>query len=365
MNPFMTKVHQQIETLIPYQAGQSSSSLKKQANDNIIKLASNENPLGVCFKAKQAMQQAIEEVHLYPEQIDGMLNTLARHLGINSNQCLLGCGSENIIAMLIQVFNQKNSHILIPQYGFSAYRFNAQAHNAAFRIVATANMKLEVSSIIEMVTPKTNLIFIDNPNNPVGYYLTHNEIEFLLKNIPSDTILVLDEAYYEYARHIEDYPDSQQLQKSYPNLFVLRTFSKVYGLAGLRIGYGFGSSHIVDLLNRVRFPFNVSNVALAAANAALSDQSFVEKSLAINQAGLAAYQACFEKLNLTYTAGLANFITVDLKQDAMPFFKAMLEQGIIFRPLKAYNLDNFIRISIGNQQQNQRAIEAINHYFGV
>lgn len=364
MNPFLALAHQQIKSLQPYAAGQSMQSLKNIGKDNIIKLASNENPLGASPAVQQAILQSIEQLHLYPENMDNTRLKIAQHLNIEPSQCILGCGSENIIAMLCQVFNRKESHYLIPQYAFSAYKLNAQAHNANIKLIPTPNFCLDVASILAMTTPQTAMIFIDNPNNPLGYYLNHQQIESLLQQLPSATLLVLDEAYYEYASQQLDYPDSLSLQKKYPNLVILRTFSKAYGLAGARVGYGIGHSQLIELLNRVRFPFNVSALSLAAATAALDDQDFVKKSIQNNQLGLIAFKKCFARLNLSFLPSVSNFITVNLKQNSSNLFNYMLEQGIILRPLTTYQLPNHIRISIGTEVENTKAINAITKYFG-
>lgn len=365
MNPHLVIAHKQITTLKPYEAGKSMQSLKNIAKDNIIKLASNENPLGASPKAKQAIIDELDESYLYPEHMQRTLNRIAKHLYVQSKQCILGNGSENIISMLIQTFNRPENYFLIPQYGFSAYKINSKAHNANIKIIPTPNFRLEVEQIISLTNKNTALIFIDNPNNPIGHYLKHQEIEYILKNIPSTTLLILDEAYYEYAKDTSDYPNSLALQTKYPNLVILRTFSKIYGLAGLRIGYAIADQTIIELLNRVRFPFNVASLSLAAANAALDDQEFVKKSIAINKVGLLNYQACFEQLKLDIFPSLGNFITVDLKQNSNDFFNFMLNSGIILRPLTAYQLPNHIRVSIGTDRQNTKVIEKINQYFGA
>ena len=293
LNPFLIRAHEQIDTLIPYQAGMSTQSLQTIAPDSIIKLASNENPLGMSPKAKVAMLEDINDTYLYPEKMGDTLHALAKHLNVSMEQCLLGNGSENIIAMLIQTFNRPENHFLIPQYAFLAYKINAKAHNASIKIIPTPNYKLKIEDILSRVNSKTALVFIDNPNNPTGHYLTHNEIHHLLKNLPSSTLLVLDEAYYEYAKGTNDFPNGLALQQDYPNLVIIRTFSKVYGLAGLRVGYGIAHTDIIDLLNRVRFPFNVSSLALCAAKAALSDTDFIEQSITNNKESILDYQSCF------------------------------------------------------------------------
>ncbi len=364
MNPHLSIAHEQIATLKPYQAGQSMQSLKNIAKDSIIKLASNENPLGASPKAKQAIINELDECYLYPEYMNRTLENLGQHLNVETGQLILGNGSENIISMLIQTFNRPENHFLIPQYGFSAYKINAKAHNANIKIIPTPNYRLDAEQVISLTNNNTALLFIDNPNNPIGHYLKHQEIEHILQNIPQTTLLVLDEAYYEYAKDTQDYPNSLALQAKYPNLVILRTFSKIYGLAGLRVGYGIANEQLIELLNRVRFPFNVASLSLAAASAALRDQEFVKKSIIINKSGLLAYQACFEQLNLDIFPSLGNFVTVNLKQDSSNFINYMLEQGIILRGLKPYQLPNHIRVSIGTEMQNTRTIEQFNQYFG-
>lgn len=363
MDHFQKHTHPQIDTLIPYQAGMNARALSHLDQNSIIKLASNENPLGVSPLAKQAMQNAIDDCAKYPENLNDTLNVLAKHLGINPNQCIIGNGSENIIAMLIQTFNNPKSHFLIPEFAFSAYRINAKAHNAAFQIVKCPEYKLDIEKLLSQVTDDTSLIFIDNPNNPVGHYLTHSEVEHILNSIPKSTLLVLDEAYYEYAMYQPDYPNSLELLKQHSNLVIIRTFSKIYGLAGLRIGYGMAHENIIELLNRVRFPFNVSSIALSAASASLNDKTFIEATYSLNQAGLAQFEQTFKSLKLETYPILGNFITVNLKQDSDEFFQFMLKHGIILRPLKAYNLPNHIRISSGTEKQTTHVNKIIRDYF--
>lgn len=363
MNSFLKHAHQQIETLIPYQAGMSSRALDHLDENTIIKLASNENPLGMSPLAKKAIIQTVEDCARYPENLNDTIKALSQHLNINQLQCIMGNGSENIIALLIQTFNKSTSHILIPEFAFSAYRINAKAFNANIEILEAPNLCVDVEQLLSKVNENTSLIFIDNPNNPIGHYLTHNEIEHILANIPNTTVLVLDEAYYEYAKQTKDYPDSLALQKKYPNLVIIRTFSKIYGLAGLRIGYSIAHVDIIDLLNRVRFPFNVSNMALTAAKAALKNDDFVKNSLEVNQQSLVDFKATCKQLNIETYPTLGNFITLDLKKNSDDFFQFMLKQGIILRPLGSYDLPSHVRISTGTQEQTKRANSAILEYF--
>lgn len=364
MNNFIKQTHDQIKNLLPYQGGMNKSSLKQVDSQSIIKLASNENPLGISPLAKEAILKVLDQGNLYPEKMDETLAILSAHLNVETQQCILGNGSENIIAMLIQTFNRPENHIIIPQYGFSAYTINAKAHNANIKILKTPNLNLEVSDILNLANDKTAMIFIDNPGNPTGCYLTHSDIEFLLKNLAETTLLVLDEAYYEYAKTTVNYPNSLALQKKFPNLIILRTFSKIYGLAGLRIGYGIGHPSVIELLNKVRFPFNVSSLSLAGASAALRDKHFIDASLKVNNQGLLDFKTCFSAVKLDILPCIGNFITIDLKENSNAFFNFMLQQGIILRPLHAYQLPNHIRISIGTKQQNIRTIEKIYQYFG-
>lgn len=364
MNKYLNRAHEQIANLTPYQPGLSMQSLKERGQDSIIKLASNENPLGMSPKAKQAVLSELDNSYLYPEHIKRLIRAIAVKHNVLESQCILGCGSENIIAMLLQTFNRPENHCLIPQYGFSAYRINAQALNVNHKIIACPDLKLTVEAVLQQVTEQTAMVFIDNPSNPLGFHFSHQQIVQLLEQLPSETLLVLDEAYCEYAAHLsDDYPDSLALQQHYPNLICLRTFSKVYGLAGLRIGYGLFSTEVAELVERVRFPFNVSSLAITAAEAALDDADFIQAALTVNQQGMHAYQNCFDALGLAHLPSVTNFITVDLQQDSDDFIQTMLNQGIIFRSLKPYQLPNHVRISIGTDTQNQRAIQAIKNYF--
>lgn len=362
MNPFLSIAHEQIHSLIPYKAGLAKNSLQDIEPDNIIKLASNENPLGTSDKVKQAISSCLNDLHLYPEQMEDMLSHLSKHLKVSQAQCILGSGSENIIAMLTQVFNKEGNHFLIPQYAFSAFKTNAKAHNANVISIPMPNYQLTVDDILSKVNEQTSLIYLDNPNNPLGGYLTHNEIETILAHIPPTTILILDEAYYEYASNIASYPKSLELLKKFSNLIILRTFSKAYGLGGLRIGYGISCPDIIELLNRVRFPFNVSSLSLVAAKTAIDDQNFVQQSVSLNTTELEKFKSFFKDSGISYLPTVSNFITINLEQPSEVLFYALLKAGIIVRTLTPYGLNNHIRISIGTEAQNARLMDAIKKF---
>ncbi len=361
---FLTLAHDKLAHLVPYQPGKSIQSLQKKSNgDSIIKLASNENPLGPSPLAIEATQQSAAQVYRYPDGNQTALKlALANHHDCDMNQITIGGGSENIISMLIQAFNRQNRHILMPKYSFSAYKINAKAHNAEAYEVESGIDSFDIDNIIKKVTKDTALLFMANPNNPTGHYFNNDDLQKLLSHLPKETLLILDEAYYDYAKETADYPDSESYLKDFDNLVILRTFSKIYGLAGLRIGYSLSHASVANALNRVRLPFNISLLAETAAIKALEDKSHIKQSLKINREGKQQYIDAFKQMGLKTLPSVTNFITVDMQKPTAELEKKLLSQGIILRTLYPYDMANYLRITIGLKEENERVIHALKHY---
>lgn len=355
-----------VRRLSPYVPGKPPEQLERELGiTGSIKLASNENPLGPGPHARAALAAAGAGVGMYPDGSGYALRArLAAKHKVAIGQVTLGNGSNDVLVLLAETFLTPEHEAVYSQYAFAVYPIAVQASGAK-AIIAAANrpdhrmpIGHDPAAILAAIGPRTRIVFLANPNNPTGTWLTGPELEGLIRGIPPDVIIVLDEAYHEYSIGM-DVPDGTTLQSHYPNLVVARTFSKAYGLAGLRVGYTLSHPDIADLLNRVRQPFNVSVVGLAAAAAALDDAEHVEATLALNRLGLARLRAGLTALGLTALPSAANFLLCDLHRPAAPVSDALLRRGVIVRPVDNYGLPNHLRISTGTAEQNERALAAM------
>lgn len=358
-------VRASIQTLTPYATGKSIEEIKRLYDlDEVIKLASNENPLGPSPKAIQAAQNALSTLGRYPDPSgQNLKQALANHLQVNSEQITLGNGSDSLISLIATVFTEKDSEVIISQYGFAAFFIAAHMNQATPIVIPEQNFQADLTAMVAAITEKTRLIYLANPNNPTGTWHNERDITTFLEHVPESVSVVIDEAYFEYM-DAPDYPNSIQLQQRFANVVTTRTFSKAYGLAGLRIGYTVSSPEICDYLNRIRSPFNVTTPSQAAAIAAIEDQSHLDASLALNKAGKAQWLAALDEFGLSHIPSACNFITVDIKQNGVAFCQKLLEKGIILRPLDNYHLPNHIRISIGTETENAKAIEQMQYLLG-
>lgn len=354
-----------IRQLHPYVPGKPVEQLAKESGlTDIIKLASNENPLGCSVLAKQALVNlSATQIAQYPSALNHPLyKHLAEQLDISPQRLFLSSGSDYIFWFLLTAFGvgHHQRHVLTHQYAFITYAIQAQTLGVS--LVTTpvnAAFIVDIDAIITACKQHdVALIFIANPNNPTGISIGQDQITRLLQSIPSSTIVVLDEAYHEYA-----YPEGNRysfdLQAQYPNLVITRTFSKIYGLASVRLGYAIADPEIIELLWRIQLPFTVSNLALEAGLAALGDANFFQQSLAVNQAGKAQLLAGFKQLQLLSMPSDTNFLTVHFEKQAQTVYTALLDHGIIVRPLTPYLLDEYLRISVGTEQQNVRLLQAL------
>jgi len=354
------KPKKQITTLPVYQPGKSLDEVKSDYGlKQVIKLASNENPFGYSPKVKEAIMDGLAELHIYPDGANRELRkVLAKKLAVDENQLIFGMGSDEIITMISQVFLEKGTQTIMATPTFSQYRSNAVTAGATIVEVPLKNGTHDLDAMLQAVTEDTRVIWICNPNNPTGTIASEKEIVQFLDCVSEEVLVVLDEAYYEYVTD-ESYPNSVKLLDHYPNLIILRTFSKAYGLAALRIGYGIAKANVIDWLNRIREPFNNTSLSQIAAVAAVSDQEFIDECKIKNHDGLQQLYKGFEELGLSYYPSQGNFVFVDLNRPAGPFFQKLLESGIIVRSGVALGLPTGLRITVGNQQQNEQVLKEL------
>jgi histidinol-phosphate aminotransferase len=347
-----------IESLVPYEGGKPIDELARELGvTDAIKLASNENPLGPSPKALEALRQGLGEVHRYPDgNAYRLRKRLAETLNVPMDEIIHGNGSNEIIELLIRTFATHEHHIVFAEPAFVMYKLTAIAHGTPFSAVPTVEYAHDLAAMARAVTPRTRLLFVANPNNPTGTYVGVDAVTRLLREVPPEVIVVMDEAYIEYA-DAADFPDSLKLRALRERLVVLRTFSKIYGLAALRVGYGVGPARLINYMNRLRAPFNVGSLAQAAALRALDDREHVDSSRALNTAERARLSAAFAELGFDPLPSQANFVFVDTKRSARPVYEALLRKGVIVRPFAA--LPTTLRITVGLPQENDRLLHAL------
>ena len=356
-----------VQALQPYQPGKPIEELERELGiHNILKLASNENPLGASPKAKASLAKVIETLELYPDGSGYQLKAaIAEKFQLKPDQITLGNGSNDLLEIVAHAFLDEHSGAVMSEHAFAIYAIASQAVGAELQI-AKANPPEHYSmpyghNLVNMaskITDKTRVVFIANPNNPTGTWLNKAELHRFLERVPQDVIVLIDEAYTEYVSE-PDFPNALHWLDEFPNLIVTRTFSKIYGLAGLRVGYAACSPQIADILNRVRQPFNVNSMALAAAQAALDDDDFLQQSVATNQAGLQQWFTACAEHSWEYIPTVGNFITINTKREALPLYHALLREGVIVRPIAGYGMPQHLRITIGTEAQNTRCIAAL------
>ena len=348
-----------ITGLTPYKPGKPIEALQREYGvSNIIKLASNENPLGASPRALAAIRASEPDCYRYPDGNGHELKqALARHLQVNPDQLTLGNGSNEILELLARTFVTPDDEVLFSQHAFAVYPIVTRAVGASAVVAPAKDFGHDLNAMAARISQRTRLIFIANPNNPTGTWLTRKEIESFLSKVPASAIVAVDEAYFEYVEEAE-YGSALEFLSGCPNLVVTRTFSKIYGLAGLRAGYGISSPAIADLLNRARQPFNTNMLAQSAAIAALSDTDFVRNSRASNRAGYHWLTTELQRLGLFSIPGAGNFISFRVA-DAAAVYEALLRRGVIIRPVEDYGMPGFLRVTVGSESENARFIEAL------
>ncbi|HVO93451.1 MAG TPA: histidinol-phosphate transaminase [Terriglobales bacterium] len=348
-----------IRTLIPYEPGKPIEEVEREYGiANSIKLASNENPLGPSPKALAAIREKLTHLNLYPDGDSFYLKRgLAQKLGVAPETLIFGNGSNEIIELAARTFLRPGDEAVMAEQAFVVYPLIVQAVGGKSKAVPLRDFTHDLAALAAAVTPKTRLVFLANPNNPTGTIFRRAEWESFLAKISKEVLLIVDEAYFEYVRDA-DYPDSLKYHGDGRAILTLRTFSKLYGLAGLRIGYGVGAPEIIAMMHRVRQPFNVNAPAQWAALAALDDTEHVRKSLEVNRQGLEYLQGEFKKLGLDYVPSQGNFILVRVGK-GQEVFKRLLAQGVIVRPMDGYRFPEHVRVTVGTRDENQKFIEAL------
>lgn len=355
-----TLVPEYIRTLVPYSPGKPIEELERELGiRDSIKLASNENPIGPSPKALEAVSRMLHDIHRYPEGSGFYLKQkISQKLGVSSDQIILGNGSNEAIEILMRTFLLPGDEAVISEHAFIVYQLVLQALGGKGIFVPMKNYTHDILAMAASVTPKTKMVFIANPNNPTGTMVGRELFDKFMNSIPERIIVVVDEAYDEYVE-APDYPDSLKYLREGRRIVIFKTFSKIYGLAGLRVGYGIAPKPFVELMDRVREPFNVSSVAQVAALAALDDREHVEKCKEINRLGKQYLYKKFEELGLSYVPSEANFVLLEVGQEATPIYNNLLKLGVIVRPVKGYGFPNHLRVTIGTEKENERFIEAL------
>nr|VFK31813.1 MAG: histidinol-phosphate aminotransferase [Candidatus Kentron sp. MB] len=357
---FISLVSNSIRSLQPYRPGKPVEELERELGiSDIIKLASNENPLGPGPMAREAATRHIGEIGRYPDGNGFVLKQeIANRLSVPPEMLTLGNGSNDVLELAARVFASQEDEIIFSEHAFLVYPLVTQVIGARGILVPATDFGHDLSAMRKAITDRTRIIFIANPNNPTGTWVNATALNAFLQAVPSTVLVVVDEAYREYVDE-PNYPDCTAWLSRYPNLIVTRTFSKAYGLAGLRVGYGISHSDIADLLNRVRQPFNVNSMALAVAAAAIEDTEHLQRTKHINDAGYKQLTAAFDGLGLGFIPSVGNFVTVDVGRNGEEIYHRLLKEGVIVRPIGNYNLPNHLRISIGLEEENVRFIQAL------
>ena len=363
MKDIFRPAYRSIEDLVPYSGGKPVEELAREKGlARIIKLASNENPLGISPKALEAARRAAGEVNRYPDGATWELKEkLSERLGVGHEMIVLGNGSNEILELMAQVFLTEGGQSLYAWPAFVVYRLATKAHGGqGMEIPLDAELKHDLTAMAEAINEKTRVIFVANPNNPTGTLVSREEVLAFMDRIPEHIPFVLDEAYFEFARHMPQYPDGMEFLRQGKPVTVVRTFSKAYGLAGLRIGYAAVPEELGQILNRVRQPFNVNHIAQAAAIAALDDDEFVEKSLRHNRVEMEKITLAVEGMGLSVTPSYTNFLLVELAgRDGDEIYNRLLNKGIIVRPMAPYGLPGTIRVTPGLAEENDLFLEAL------
>lgn len=350
----------EISRLAPYVAGKPIAQVKRELGlTDVIKLASNENPLGPSPKALSAMMEAAKEGHIYPDPTAFTLKeALAAKFGVRPEQLIIGDGSDELIMLIGQTFINPGDECVMPAPSFPIYALSSDLMGGKTIKVPLRDGWVDLEAMLAAVTERTKVFFLCNPNNPTGTMVGRAALDDCIKRLPEDVIIVLDEAYSEYVEG-DDYPDSLRYLRDGRMVFILRTFSKIYGLAGLRVGYGIGPADAIDLVNRPRLSFNVNSLAMAAAVAALGDAEHVAASRKMNHEGKLYLYGEFDRLGLHYLPTETNFILVDIRRDSNEVFLELQKRGVIVRPAHLFGYQGWQRITIGTPAENKRLIEAL------
>ena len=357
----MSLVPKHIKNLSPYKPGRTIDSVKKIYNlDTIIKLASNENPIGPSSQSISAAINVLNNSHRYPDASGLVLRQkLANQFNVKIDNVVLGSGSEGIMSSIMRTFLRENDELISAENSFIGFRVLANASGKKVNWIPKKKYKYDLVSIIDAINQNTKIIYIANPDNPTGTYITKNEFDNFMLKVPERVLVILDEAYFEYAQNIIDYPDSMVYR--YDNVITLRTFSKVHGLAGFRVGYGFAHQELIQNLMKVKLPFEPSSVSQEAALAALDDLEHLDKTIKLNQDEMNLMVSNLNEIEIDFIPSVANFITIvfESRDNVINLVQYLLENGIIVRDLIGFGLPNCIRISIGTKEENKIFINKV------
>ena len=356
----MALVPPYIASLRPYEAGRGIEEVQREFGlARVHKLASNENPLGPSPLALEAITRCLSALHLYPNGGLDLRRVLAEKFDLKIENVIAGSGSEGIMSNIIRTFLCDEDEVLTTEAAFIGFQVLAKSRGVKYRTVPYRDWHYDLEALARAINQRTKIIYLANPNNPTGTIFSRQEFDAFYKHVPERVLIILDEAYFEYAKDNPRYPDSMHYR--YDNVITLRTFSKVYGLAGVRIGYGFAHQDLIANLLKVKLPFEPSTVAQAAGIAALADKEFLHRSLELNARGLEFMARAFREMGITVVPSEANFVMIVLAsaEQASQLARELLAQGIIVRPLGSFGLRNCIRISTGTDQDNQRCVEAM------
>lgn len=353
----LSRVPDYIRSLVPYSPGKPIEEVERELGiSGSIKLASNENPLGPSPKAIQALRERLEQLHLYPDgECYYLKQALAAKLGVAAENLIFGNGSNELLELVVRTYLRPGEEAVMSHQAFVVYRLVVQAAGGRCSVVPLRDFTHDLDAIVRAISDATRIVFLANPNNPTGTIYRREAWERFLKKVSPEVVVVVDEAYFEYVEDSE-YPDSLEYQQNGRTLLTLRTFSKLYGLAGLRIGYGVGTREVVDLMQRVRQPFNVNAAAQWAALASLADTDHVRRSLTVNREGMEYLTKEVAALGLDHTQSCANFILVRVG-NGNEVYQRLLTQGIIVRPMAGYDLPEHIRITVGTMEENRKFMD--------
>lgn len=359
----MPLIRPHVPSLHPYSPGKPIDEVRRELGlERIVKLASNENPIGPSPRAIEAVTRAAQTMHLYPDaSAHTLVHALATRLGLSPECIVLGNGSDELIHLLgLVALDGPETELLMGDPSFVRYDSSALLAQARLvKVPVDADLRLDLPAMARAINDRTRLIYLANPNNPTGTIVRRNDFEAFLRDVPGEALVVLDEAYYEYAMDVPDYPRSLDYVSRDERVFALRTFSKAYGLAGIRVGYGFGSPAIVDAIHRVREPFNVNSLAQAAALVALDDEDYLQRSITSNRAGLQRIATVLRRVGARPFESYANFVLADLGRPAQPVFEALLRRGVIVRAGSMMGHPNYLRVSVGKPDELDLFEEAL------
>lgn len=362
----MRLVPDYIEQLEPYKAGKPIEEVQRELGlTKVVKLASNENPLGPSPKALVAIRSSLANAHLYPDAGGYRLRmALATRYRVKMENVILGSGSEGIMGSIVRTFLHGDEEALTSEGTFIGFMVLARSQGIRIRTVPLKNYGYDLQAMAKAITKKTKVIYLANPNNPTGTIFHRDEFEAFLNHVPDHVLIILDEAYYEYCQQVATYPDSQIYRKD--NVITLRTFSKAYGLAGIRLGYGLAHEELITQLHKVKFPFEPSSVGQAAGLAALTDDAFLHKTLTTNDKGIQQLTRGFERLGIPYVRTYANFILTEWEKPEVVtgLYNALLQRGVIVRPVTQFGLPTCLRVSVGRQAENAALLKALGEILG-